>query len=71
MQENKEYFLKGFYDQLDKDICGQIRKLSSDGRLQNRRRYFPKAIQNRRLEGTKRRVIYVRKYHCNLSLPPP
>jgi hypothetical protein len=31
MQDNKEYFLNGFYDQLDKDICGQIRKLFDCG----------------------------------------
>ena len=31
MKENKEYFLKGFYDELDKDICLQIRKLFDCG----------------------------------------
>ena len=31
MKENKEYFLKGFYDELDKDICHQIRNLFDCG----------------------------------------
>nr|MBQ4456421.1 SIR2 family protein [Clostridia bacterium] len=31
MKENKGYFLKGFYDELDKDICTQIRKLFECG----------------------------------------
>ena len=31
MKENKEYFLKGFYNELDKDICVQIRKLFDCG----------------------------------------
>ena len=31
MKENKGYFLKGFYDELDKEICFQIRKLFDCG----------------------------------------
>ena len=31
MKENKEYFLKGFYDELDKEICEQIKKLFDCG----------------------------------------
>jgi len=31
MKENKEYFLKGFYDELDKGICEQIKKLFDCG----------------------------------------
>ncbi len=31
MKENKSYFLKGFYDELDKEICNQIRKLFDCG----------------------------------------
>lgn len=31
MKENKEYFLKGFYDELDKGICDQIKKLFDCG----------------------------------------
>lgn len=31
MKDNKQYFLKGFYDELDKDICEQIRKLFDCG----------------------------------------
>lgn len=31
MKENKNYFLKGFYDELDKEICDQIKKLFDCG----------------------------------------
>ena len=47
----------------------QVRELPPDGGLEDRGGDFPEAIQDHRLKGAERRVIYVRKCHCNLSLP--